>query len=143
MEEGLSQLGTLGEQYEFVSTRSNSLHEACQHLLQEQNRLAALSEQVRERLVYFTEAERINQKLTGAAAISANSDSFFQLLDRIDECMLYVLDHVREAVWVGIPDLCINSNFCLFVCFLTVNLQADQHLPGQISGLSLQGPGDH
>ncbi len=90
----MSQLRTLGEQYEFVSTRSNSLHEACQHLLQEQNRLSTLSEQIKERLVYFTEVERINQKLTGATAISANSENFFQLLDRIDECMLYVLDHV-------------------------------------------------
>ncbi len=95
VEGALGRLSTLGKQYEFVSTRSNSLHEACQHLLQEQERLSELSEQVKEKLVYFTEADRINQKLTGSTAISANSDTFFQLLDRIDECMLYVLDHVR------------------------------------------------
>ncbi len=107
---GLSHLTTLEQQHEFVSTRSNSLHEACQHLLQEQEDLARLSERIAERLVFFTEADRIGQKLTGSTlALSANSDTFFQMLDRIDECMIYVLQHVRFSIDYGIIIVCVNK----------------------------------
>ena len=45
--DGLGQLKLLSEQYNFVSTKSNSLHTACQHLLEEQTKLSELSQKVR------------------------------------------------------------------------------------------------
>jgi len=52
VESGLYHLQQLGEQHTFVSTKSNSLHTACQHLLEEQESLSALSEQVGDK--YFS-----------------------------------------------------------------------------------------
>lgn len=91
--DALDNLQTLSDQYHFVSTKSNSLHTACQHLLEEQTQLATLSQEIEKKLKFFTEADRINQKLT-STAVSVTSDLFIELLDKIDECMLYILDHV-------------------------------------------------
>jgi hypothetical protein len=93
--DGLSHLRLLGEQYRFVSTKSNALHTACQHLLQEQNVLSALAEQIAQRLVFFSEADKMSVKLT-SSSLSINSDAFLELLDRLDECMVYVIEHVRQ-----------------------------------------------
>ena len=43
-------------------------------------------------MIYFTEADRLAQKLQ-SPTLAVNSDMFFQILDRLDECALYVLDH--------------------------------------------------
>jgi uncharacterized phage infection (PIP) family protein YhgE len=92
---GLDLLHQLGEQHTFVSTKSNSLHTACQHLLEEQTQLSELSEQLSQRLVFFTDADRIAQKLQ-SPTVSVNSETFLQLLDRTDECYSYVLEHVSS-----------------------------------------------
>ena len=78
-----------------MSTKSNSLHTACQHLLEEQTNLSTLSDQLAKRLVFYTEAERINQKLQ-STTLSVNSETFVGLLERVDECYMYVLDHVSR-----------------------------------------------
>ena len=95
MNSGLESLHLLHEQYTFVSTKSNSLHTACQHLLEEQTSLSSLSDQLSKRLIFFTEAERINTKLQ-SSTLAVNSEMFVGLLDRVDECYTYVLDHVSE-----------------------------------------------
>ena len=93
---GLELLRHLSSQHEFVSAKSTSLHTACQHLLEEQTALSELAEQLSLRLVYFTDADRIAQKLQTPAAVAntVNSDSFLQILDRIDECYSHVIEHV-------------------------------------------------
>lgn len=97
MDEGLDNLNTLQKQYDFVATKSNSLHSACQHLLEEQTKLSSTNDKIGQKLVFFTEADRINQKLT-STTMSVNSDMFFQLLDKTDQCFLYVLSHVRKKL---------------------------------------------
>ena len=94
----LQLLQQLSSQHEFVSAKSTSLHTACQHLLEEQTALSGLCEQLSRRLVFFTDADRIAQKLQSPAAIanSVNSDSFLQILDRIDECYSHVIEHVSS-----------------------------------------------
>ena len=47
-------------------------------------------------MVFYTEADRIAQKLT-SSTLAVNSDGFFSLLDRIDECMVYILEHVSSG----------------------------------------------
>jgi len=48
VDNGLNHLKQLGERHTFVSTKSNALHTACQHLLEEQESLSELSEEVIE-----------------------------------------------------------------------------------------------
>ena len=58
---GRSCLNRLSEQYDFVSTKSNSLHSACQDLMAEQEKLSQLSTIVNQRLAYFNEADGVVQ----------------------------------------------------------------------------------
>ena len=98
MNGSLELLQQLSSQHEFVSAKSTSLHTACQHLLEEQTALSALCEQLSQRLVFFSDADRIAQKLQSPVAIanSVNSDSFLQILERIDECYSHVIEHVSS-----------------------------------------------
>ena len=49
----LDLLESLSSQYQEVSRRTTSLHEACQHLLEEQQQLAQLDKELQERLSVF------------------------------------------------------------------------------------------
>jgi hypothetical protein len=49
----LDLLDSLSTQYQEVSRRTTSLHEACQHLLEEQQQLAQLDKELQERLSVF------------------------------------------------------------------------------------------
>lgn len=92
VKESLDQLSELTLQYEMVSTKTTSLHTACQHLLEEQTRLAEVSQQVQERLQVFTEADKVAQKLT-SPTLSVHSETFLPLLARIDESIIYLKKH--------------------------------------------------
>eukprot|EP00058_Branchiostoma_floridae_P007428 XP_002592916.1 hypothetical protein BRAFLDRAFT_201698 [Branchiostoma floridae] len=88
----LDHLQELQKQYIFVSTKTNALHEACEHLLQEQTKLVNAAESINNKLSYFTELERISTKLN-SPAMSVTSDSFVPMLSRIDECVAYINSH--------------------------------------------------
>lgn len=45
-------------QYVFVSTKTNALHEACEHLLADQTALINTAESIHENLEYFSVLER-------------------------------------------------------------------------------------
>ena len=61
--------------------------------MEEQTRLQEVSEVLAQKLVFYTDADRIAQKLQ-SPTLAVNSDTFLRLMDRIDECYTYVLDHV-------------------------------------------------
>jgi len=55
----LGLLDSLASQYQEVSRRTTSLHEACQHLLEEQQQLATLDRDLQERLAVFQQADKV------------------------------------------------------------------------------------
>ncbi|XP_063190763.1 conserved oligomeric Golgi complex subunit 3 isoform X2 [Chroicocephalus ridibundus] len=56
----LQHLESLQKQYLFVSTKTGTLHEACEQLLKEQSELVDLAENIQQKLSYFNELENIN-----------------------------------------------------------------------------------
>jgi len=94
----LELLESLSNQYCTVSERTTSLHLACQHLLEEQTRLAELDRDLSERLLVFQSADKVAHKLT-SPTLSVQSETFLPLLSTIDSSMLYLLAHpgYREA----------------------------------------------
>ena len=93
LNEGRMCLSRLSEQYNFVSTKSNSLHSACQDLMSEQEELTELSSSVNQRLSYFIEADAIIEKL-GLPSFSIHSESFAHALDKIDSCIIFLHNKV-------------------------------------------------
>ena len=91
-EESLGLLESLSSQYWSVSEKTVSLHDACQHLLQEQTRLAQLDKDLAQRLSVFLTAEKVAHKLT-SPTLSVQSESFLPLLETIDSNISYLLDH--------------------------------------------------
>ncbi|XP_012680567.2 conserved oligomeric Golgi complex subunit 3 [Clupea harengus] len=87
--EALQHLDSLQKQYLFVSTKTGTLHEACEQLLKEQSELVDLAETIQQKLSYFNELENINTKLN-SPTLSVNSEEFIPVLSKLDDCIEYV-----------------------------------------------------
>ncbi|XP_033004354.1 conserved oligomeric Golgi complex subunit 3 isoform X1 [Lacerta agilis] len=88
----LQHLESLQKQYLFVSTKTGTLHEACEQLLKEQSELVDLAENIQQKLSYFNELENINTKLN-SPTLSVNSDGFIPMLAKLDDCIAYISSH--------------------------------------------------
>jgi hypothetical protein len=85
------------EKHEFVSEKTQKLHDACEILVQEQTQLSNVAKDITDKLSYFTELEQLGQKLN-APSFSALSDNFPVLLSRLDECIAFIEEHVMNNV---------------------------------------------
>eukprot|EP00047_Mylnosiga_fluctuans_P015368 m.45508 g.45508 ORF g.45508 m.45508 type:complete len:750 (-) comp5887_c0_seq1:1435-3684(-) len=88
----LHHLTDLETYYSSVSTKTSSLHNACEQLLQDQTNLANYAEAVSSRLSYFVELERLSQKLN-SPTLSVLNEQFVPLLNRLDDCIKYISEH--------------------------------------------------
>ncbi|KAJ3111253.1 Golgi transport complex subunit 3 [Phlyctochytrium bullatum] len=94
--------GILGSQtthYEFVSSRTSSLKEACENLLREQEDMVRLAEEIRERLKVFDLLEPAVKMLTvGGDGICAQP-GFFEILASLDGALEFCASHLsyRDA----------------------------------------------
>nr|CAG4643782.1 EOG090X02EM [Lepidurus arcticus] len=111
--ETLSHLGKLKEQYGLVSHKTNSLHEACEQMLADQTKLAALADDIENRLMYFMEVDRLGP-LIDSPTLSVHSDHFLELLSRLDECITYMDSHLQyKEATLHATKLRVLRNKCL------------------------------
>uniref|UniRef100_A0A8D0L9C2 Conserved oligomeric Golgi complex subunit 3 n=1 Tax=Sphenodon punctatus TaxID=8508 RepID=A0A8D0L9C2_SPHPU len=80
----LQHLESLQKQYLFVSTKTGTLHEACEQLLKEQEGLC-----VAQKLVYFHQ----QQLKLNSPTLSVNSEGFIPMLAKLDDCITYISSH--------------------------------------------------
>lgn len=92
----LDSLDGLEMEYKFVSNKTWSLNSGSEKLIAEQNQLVETGEEIKKRLYYFMQSEKLLQHLQ-SPTISVSSELFAQTLDRIDECMAYIRTNVRET----------------------------------------------
>ncbi|GBP13312.1 Conserved oligomeric Golgi complex subunit 3 [Eumeta japonica] len=85
----LSDLNKLSEEYNLVSTKTNTLHTMSEQLLADQTKLSNIGEDIKQRLHYFTQVEHLSQRLN-SPTLSVNSEVFFTILGKIDECLDYM-----------------------------------------------------
>ncbi|XP_049873257.1 conserved oligomeric Golgi complex subunit 3 [Pectinophora gossypiella] len=85
----MSDLNRLTEEYELVSNKTNALHNMSEQLLADQNKLSSIGEDIKQRLHYFTQVEHLSQRLN-STTMSVNSDAFFTVLAKIDNCLEYM-----------------------------------------------------
>ncbi|NWY41455.1 COG3 protein, partial [Sylvia atricapilla] len=106
----LQHLESLQKQYLFVSTKTGTLHEACEQLLKEQSELVDLAENIQQKLSYFNELENINTKLN-SPTLSVNSEGFIPMLAKLDDCIAYISSHVSHSVFVlvKLSQLCVHT----------------------------------
>eukprot|EP00051_Salpingoeca_urceolata_P020682 m.313375 g.313375 ORF g.313375 m.313375 type:complete len:885 (-) comp19663_c1_seq8:26-2680(-) len=85
-------LADLEEQYTSVSTKTTSLHDACEQLLQEQQELAKFADCVQMHLKHFNELQTLTKKLN-SPTLSVVGDQFVPLLSKVDGCVSYMRKH--------------------------------------------------
>ena len=85
----LDNLGELLANYAQVSTKTKSLHVACEQLISDQAKLVNASFLLNSRLAYFTDMDVFMQKLN-SPTIENNCEYIIPMLTRIDECLGYL-----------------------------------------------------
>lgn len=85
----LNNLETLQKQYKIVSSKTGSLHNTCESLLQQQHSLIVAGETINERLTYFKELEPMSKKLNAPTMLILN-ESLMPMLARLDACISYL-----------------------------------------------------
>uniref|UniRef100_A0A8C6XNF1 Conserved oligomeric Golgi complex subunit 3 n=1 Tax=Naja naja TaxID=35670 RepID=A0A8C6XNF1_NAJNA len=121
----LQHLKSLQEQYLFVSTKTGTLHEACEQLLKEQSELVDLAENIHQKLSYFIELENINTKLN-SPTLSVSSESFIPMLNKLDDCVAYVSSHTNFrdcAVYLAKCNQCLSKAVHLMKAYTVNTLQ--------------------
>ncbi|XP_032529031.2 conserved oligomeric Golgi complex subunit 3 [Danaus plexippus] len=82
-------LDKLTNEYNLVSNKTNALHTMSEQLLSDQNKLTEIGEDIKQKLHYFTQVEHLAQRLN-SSTMSVNSETFFNVLSKIDECLDYM-----------------------------------------------------
>lgn len=85
----MESLHGLETEYKFVSNKTWSLNSGSEKLITEQNQLIEISDDIKSRLYYFTQADQV-QQLLQSPTISVSSEIFAQTLNKIDKCIAYI-----------------------------------------------------
>ncbi|XP_068659618.1 conserved oligomeric Golgi complex subunit 3 isoform X2 [Aristolochia californica] len=83
-------------QHQAVATKTKTLHDACDRLLIEKQRLIEFADALRSKLNYFDELENVSTNFYSPNT-SVGSGNFLPLLKRLDECISYVESNPQYA----------------------------------------------
>jgi hypothetical protein len=79
-----------------VATKTKTLHDACDQLLLEKQRLIEFAEALRSRLNYFDELENVSTSFY-SQTMNIGNEQFLPLLKRLDDCISYVENNPQYA----------------------------------------------
>ncbi|ONK65534.1 uncharacterized protein A4U43_C07F38090 [Asparagus officinalis] len=82
--------------HQTVATKTKALHDACDRLLLEKQRLIDFAEALRSKLNYFDELENVSTNFY-SANMNIGNGQFLPLLKRLDECISYVESNPQYA----------------------------------------------
>ncbi|KOM33315.1 hypothetical protein LR48_Vigan01g287100 [Vigna angularis] len=83
-------------QHQAVATKTKTLHDACDRLLQEKQRLIDFADALRSKLNYFDELENVATNFY-SPNMNVGNENFLPLLKRLDECISYVESNPQYA----------------------------------------------
>lgn len=92
----LARFDDLQAQHQAVATKTKMLHDACERLVMEKERLIEFADALRTKLNYFDELENIATQFH-APTMTVGSGHFLPLLKRLDECISYVANNQQYA----------------------------------------------
>ncbi|CAH8334719.1 unnamed protein product [Eruca vesicaria subsp. sativa] len=96
VDETLDLFNELQLQHQTVTTKTKTLHDACDRLLMEKQKLMEFAEALRSKLSYFDELENISSNFYSPNMNVSNSN-FLPLLKRLDECISYIESNPQYA----------------------------------------------
>ncbi|KAL2503381.1 sec34-like family protein [Forsythia ovata] len=96
VDETLELFNDLQLQHQAVATKTKTLHDACDRLLMEKQRLIEFAESLRSKLNYFDELENVATSFY-SPNMNVAHENFLPLLKRLDECISYVESNPQYA----------------------------------------------
>lgn len=96
VDETLDLFNELQLQHQTVATKTKTLHDACDRLLIEKQRLIEFAEALRSKLNYFDELENVATSFH-FPNMNVGSGHFLPMLKRLDECITYVESNPQYA----------------------------------------------
>nr|XP_009592115.1 conserved oligomeric Golgi complex subunit 3-like isoform X3 [Nicotiana tomentosiformis] len=96
VDETLDLFNELQLQHQAVATKTRTLHDACDRLLLEKQKLIEFAESLHNKLNYFDELENVAATFY-SPSMSVGSTNFLPLLKRLDECISYVESNPQYA----------------------------------------------
>lgn len=102
IDSAIDSLHGLETEYKFVSNKTWSLNSGSEKLIAEQKQLIEISDDIKSRLYYFTQADQV-QQLLQSPTISVSSEIFAQTLDKIDKCIAYIRLNVSALNFLHRP----------------------------------------
>lgn len=91
------------QDYDFVQLKSSALQNDCERLMEEQRSLVRTSDEIAEKLSYFTELEKITKLFNSPGSEVCTNEFFIPMLTRLDECVDFLetnvnilLDYIHE-----------------------------------------------
>lgn len=82
----LEQFESLKAQHHDVSGKTRTLHDSCERLVDEKDKLVEFSDALRSKLAYFDELERLSTQFH-SGTMSVDVENFLSVLHRLDECI--------------------------------------------------------
>ncbi|XAR53530.1 hypothetical protein NMG60_11022121 [Bertholletia excelsa] len=96
VDETLDLFNELQLQHQAVATKTKTLHDACDRLLIEKQRLIEFAEALRSKLNYFDELENVASNFY-SPNMNVSNQNFLSLLKRLDDCISYVESNPQYA----------------------------------------------
>ncbi|KAL7133315.1 hypothetical protein ABFS83_12G132400 [Erythranthe nasuta] len=96
VDETLELFNELQLQHQAVATKTKTLHDACDRLLLEKQKLIEFAESLRVKLNYFDELENVATSFY-SPSMNVARDNFLPLLKRLDDCISYVENNPQYA----------------------------------------------
>ncbi|KAK8973178.1 hypothetical protein V6N11_049525 [Hibiscus sabdariffa] len=96
VDETLDLFNELQLQHQAVATKTKTLHDACDRLVLEKQKLIEFAEALRSKLKYFDELENITSNFY-SPNMNVGNENFLPLLKRLDECISYVESNPQYA----------------------------------------------
>ncbi|KAK9075190.1 hypothetical protein SSX86_003511 [Deinandra increscens subsp. villosa] len=96
VDETLDLFNELQMQHEVVATKTKTLHDACDRMVIEKQRLIEFAESLRSKLNYFDELENVAASFYSSNT-SVASENFLPQLKKLDDCISYVENNPQYA----------------------------------------------
>ncbi|KAM3721269.1 Conserved oligomeric Golgi complex subunit [Dirofilaria immitis] len=112
--------------YEVVTERTSSLHNACDQMMAHQTQIAAGAEQIHSNLYYYTQYESIIKKLN-TGNFSITGQVFTQILSTIDECLRFLNDHIHykdSRTYIAKYEQCLSKAMTVIKMGVMADLEA-------------------
>ncbi|KAL4572030.1 hypothetical protein LXL04_018798 [Taraxacum kok-saghyz] len=96
VDETLDLFNELQMQHQVVATKTKTLHDACDRMVIEKQRLIEFAESLRSKLNYFDELESVATSFYSSNT-NVSSENFLPQLKKLDDCITYVENNPQYA----------------------------------------------